>query len=245
MVAATSPLAIQLRALFLLTEIGRIERENDPDRSPGPRLWLAGCMSGNVVGVRSDVADGVAAEIATLAVAEPPFTDLNSPPKFLDRYVDLLSRDAVAPQKRLGLIYELPHHLQYQSDVELIDDESHQGQRLHEYLSANGMPDALVELGFRSVSDLWRPWCAARIDGQVASVAFAARISDVGAEVGVATVKAFRSRGYAAAAVAGWSRLPMLQSRELFYSTDGTNVSSLRVTARLSLRFLGASMRLS
>jgi hypothetical protein len=37
----------------------------------------------------------------------------------------------------------------------------------------------------------------------------------------------------------------MLQSRELFYSTDGTNVSSLRVTASLSLRFLGASMRLS
>jgi hypothetical protein len=129
--------------------------------------------------------------------------------------------------------------------VELIDDESHQGQRLHECLSANGMPDALVELGFRSVSDLWRPWCAARVDSEVASVAFAAWISDVGAEVGVATVMAFRSRGYAAAAVAGWSRLPMLQSRELFYSTDGTNVSSLRVTASLSLRFLGASMRLS
>ncbi|KGM34436.1 GNAT family acetyltraansferase, partial [Inquilinus limosus MP06] len=46
-------LAIQLGTLFRLTAGGRIEGENDPDRSPGPRLWLAGCAAGTVFAVRS------------------------------------------------------------------------------------------------------------------------------------------------------------------------------------------------
>jgi hypothetical protein len=237
----TSLLAIQLRTLFVLTGAGKIERENDPDHSPGPRLWLAGCAAGNVAAVSRDVAD----EIAALAATEPPFARPERTPRYLDRYLDLLSRDAPVVRETFGSIYKLPHHVQYECRVELIDDESHEGRRVHEFLSAHGMPDGLAELGFRSVSDLWRPWCIARVDGVVASVAFAARLSDVGAELGVATVKAFRGRGHAAAAVAGWSRLPALQSRELFYSADGGNVSSHRVAARLALRSLGASLRLS
>ena len=74
-------------------------------------------------------------------------------------------------------------------------------------------------------------------------VAFAARISEVGAELGVATVREFRGQGYAAAP--GWSGLPILQSRKLFYSIDQTNISSRRVIARLGLHLLGASLRLS
>jgi hypothetical protein len=46
---ATSLLAIQLRTLFVLTGTGRIERENDPDRSPGPRLWLAAAIPRTVL----------------------------------------------------------------------------------------------------------------------------------------------------------------------------------------------------
>jgi hypothetical protein len=59
-------LSIQFQTLFLITGSGRIERENDPDYSPGPRLYLAGCVSGNVAGLRSDVTDDLAAEIMSL-----------------------------------------------------------------------------------------------------------------------------------------------------------------------------------
>jgi hypothetical protein len=38
-------------------------------------------------------------------------------------------------------------------------------------LSRHGMPDGLAELGFRTASDLWPPWCMARVDGDVASIA--------------------------------------------------------------------------
>ena len=245
MVAETSLLAIDFRTLFVLTTGGRIERENDPDHSPGPRFWLAGCALGNVTGVRSDVSHNVAGEIAAIAATEPPFVDRNGRPKHFDRYVDLLSRDTTVVRQSLGLIYVLPHLLRYEHPVRLISDHSREGRRLYTRLSAHGMPNQLAELGFRSVSDLWPPWCVALVNGEVASVAFAARIAEAGAELGVATIKAYRGHGYAAAAVAGWSRSPTLQSRVLFYSTDQTNVSSQRVIQRLGLRFLGASLRLS
>jgi hypothetical protein len=133
MVVVTSLLAIQFRTLFLVGNTGRIERENDPNHSRGPCFWLAGCVSGNVSGVRSDIADDVAAEIAALVATEPPFADLTSPPRHLDRYVDLLARDAPAPREMRGLMYELPYYLQYESRVRLIGDESNEGRRLHEF----------------------------------------------------------------------------------------------------------------
>ena len=110
--------------------------------------------------------------------------------------------------------------------------------------ATDGIPEAWFDLGFHGVADFWPPWCVALREGQIASIAFAARLGDTGAELGVATVHAHRGRGYAAAATAGWSRLESLRSRALFYSTDQINLSSKRVMARLRLRLLGASLRL-
>jgi RimJ/RimL family protein N-acetyltransferase len=238
-------LSIQFQTLFLITGSGRIERENDPDHSPGPRLYLAGCVSGNVAGLRSDVTDDLAAEIMSLVAKEPPFFTRDGRPQYLDRYTDLLSREDAVRRQSLGVIYELPNDLEYRHDVPLIDSESDEGERLHTHLSINGMPAGLLDMGFRDVSHFWAPWCVALQDGLVASVAFAARLSKAGAEIGVATAPAFRGRGYAAAASARWSRLQSLQSRALFYSTDQTNRSSQLVATRLGLRFMGASLRIS
>lgn len=245
MIDGIGPLFTQLRTLFLLSEAGRIERENDPDGSHGPRLWLAGSAFGNVVGVGSDVDDGVATEIEAVAATEPPFADRNGVPKHLDRYVDLLSQEAETPRQERGLTYVLPHRHPYESRVKLVDGDSPEGRRLSASFAADGMPDGLAALGFRSVADLWPPWCVVLVDGEAVSVAFAARISAAGAELGVATAEAFRGRGYAAAAAAGWSALPALRSRMLFYSADQANASSRRVVSRLGLPFLGANVRFS
>jgi RimJ/RimL family protein N-acetyltransferase len=107
------------------------------------------------------------------------------------------------------------------------------------------VPAGFAEMGFVDVSDFWDPWCVALQDGEVASVAFAARLSETGASLGLATQPEFRGKGYAAAATAGWTRAPALRSRALFYGTDPTNISSRRVAARLGLRFLGASLDFS
>ena len=240
-------LSIQYRTLFVTSASGRIEWENDPDHSPGPRFWLAGCASGNCAGVRSDVTDPVVGAIMRDVATEPPFVAPDACPRHLARYIDLLCRDGAATSVKFGVIYELSHRLVYGhgADVTLADSESEEGQHLLAWLSRNGLPAGLLELGFRNTSDFWPPWCVAVHGGEVVSVAFSARVCQTGAELGVATVRGHRGRGYAAAAVAGWSRLRCLQSRALFYSADRTNASSQRVAARLRLHLLGCSLRIS
>jgi hypothetical protein len=238
-------LTIQFHTAFVFERPGRMSTVNDPDRSPAPKFALFGCSSGNVYGVRADVADGVASQLMDLAASEPPFVDISEAPRHLDRYIELLSRNTLAPQTRLGLTYVLPNNNAYQHDVQLMRSDSDEGEALRAALAAQGVPPGLAEMGFVEVSEFWDPWCVALHNGEAASVAFAARLSEAGAALGLATSPEMRGRGYAAAATAGWSRIPALRSRALFYSTDRLNISSQRVVARLSLRFFGSSLELS
>jgi hypothetical protein len=221
-------LAIQFQTAFVFERSGRISTTNDPDRSPAPRFVLFGCASGNIYGVGADVTDGIAAQLMGFAATEPPFIDPCGASRHLDRYIELLSRDVA-----------------YQHDVRLICSDSVEGQGLCATLAAQGVPAGLAKMGFVDVSEFWDPWCVALRHGEVASVAFAARLSETGAGLGLATSPGLRGRGYAAAATAGWTRMPALRSRALFYSTDQTNISSQRVVVRLGLPFLGASLELS
>lgn len=236
-------LDIDYRTLFRLHPDRRIERENDPDCSPGPRFWLGRSTDGNLAGVRADVPTAVADELARVADNEPLLAD-RTPPAHLERYLALL---APVSHWNIGFVYALPHALGFDTDarVALIDGDSDAGRHLLHALSTRGMPDGLCSMGFRSVADLWAPWCAAVVDGEVASVAFAARLSDVGAELGLATAPAFRGRGLAAAVTAAWSRLPSLQTRTLFYSTDSDNLASQRVASRLGLTLRGTTLRVA
>jgi hypothetical protein len=106
------------RTLFLLTAHGRIERENDPDHSPGPNFWLARCREGSVIGIRADLPDDVAAELDSISAAELRFTLPVTPPRHLDQYVALVARASGVARQTFGLIYELPHSLRYESHEE-------------------------------------------------------------------------------------------------------------------------------
>ena len=238
-------LAIQFRTAFVFEGSGRISATNAPDRPPAPRFALSGCASGNAFGVRADVMDDVAAQLLELAASEPPFADKSGVSRHFDRYIELLSYDALVPEPHLGVSYILPNDTAYRHGVRLICSDSVDGQALRATLAAQGVPAGLARMGFVEVSEFWDPWCVALHNGEVASVAFAARLSETGAELGLASSPEFRGMGYAAAATAGWARMPALRSHALFYSTDQTNISSQRVVARLGLRFLGASPGLS
>ena len=74
MISGNHWLKTECRTLFQLCPGGRIERENDPDCSPGPRFWLAGCSVGNVFGVHTDLPDDLAAKLEGLATIERLFT---------------------------------------------------------------------------------------------------------------------------------------------------------------------------
>ena len=233
--------AAQVATLFVLTDAGRIVRENDPPRSAGPRLYIGGCESGNVVHTRHDVGDAVTREIVALAAEEPPLREPRSRPLHLDAYVALLAPEAPV-EVSLGVTYVVPDSLEYAHGVTLACSGSREGDRVLAGIAAHGMPTALAEMGYTT---FWEPWCVAMHEGEIASVVETVRNAPVGVEAGVSTVPVLRGRGYAAAATFGWSWHPALRDRPRFYSTSQTNTSSQAVAARLGLRFLGASLRVT
>lgn len=234
-------LALEGRTLYVLTPEGRIARENDPDRSAGPRFWLAGCASGTVARLHRDLASGIAAEIEALAAREPPFDEPGALPRFMAEYERLLPGAELSRE----LVHELPQDLAVENGARFITSGSEDGARFIAAVATDGMPQNLVDLGMRVLEDLWAPWVMLMVDGEVASMAFAARISDEGAELGLATVPKIRGRGYARLVTAAWTNLPELRSRRLFYGADHDNRASGRVIAQLGLRRIGVSIRLT
>ena len=209
-------------------------------------MFLAGCDAGNILRFRHDVTEKTLLEIEALTADEPHLANPDSTALHLDEYVDLLSAEMPVEQISPGLIYHFPDGFSYDHNVRLTVSGTPEGDRLLAALAADeGMPQTLLDLGFRIAADIWPPWCIALHEDEIASIGMTARLGPAGAESGVVTVPEFRGRGFAAAAVSGWASHPELQHRSLFYSTQSTNVSSQRVAARLGLRFLGASLRLT
>ena len=235
-------LEIDIDTLFVMSPTGRIVRENDPDRSPGPRVCLLGCPSGNLVLVRHDLDDRVANEILEVAAKEPPWRDPDVMPRCTTQIVELLS--AQPDSVSTALIYRLPNDVSYAHRATIVRGDSEKGRQLLARLADRGMPKHMMDAGFRSVADFWEPWCVALDGEEIGSMCYAARLGDKGAEAGVYTFPNYRSRGLAAAVTASWSSMPSLQNRALFYSTSTSNRSSQRVAARLGLRRIGASFRI-
>lgn len=220
-------------------------RENDPDWSAGPKFWLAGCGQGTVARLHQGVADAVAAEIEALVAGEPPFPAQGTLPRNIERYARLLSGDGGRPELSCELIYDLPHRLAYTSEASLITSDSEAGARFVADVEKHGMPRNLIDLRMRKIADLWSPWVILMAEGEVAAMAFAARLAGEGAELGLATVPKFRGRGFAGLVTAAWTHLPELRARRLFYGADQDNLASQRVIARLGLRRIGVSLRLT
>ena len=238
-------LGLDMDVLFVMTGGGRIERVNSPDGEPGPRFVLAGCRAGNLARFRRDVGEAIAWDILALVKDEPPWSDPAVPPPCLPGLIRLLSREAAVGTVSRGIIYRLPNGLAWDPSANLVSGDEPAGRALLERLAREGMPRVLADAGFLDVGDFWPPWCAALVGGDVAAVAFAARLGPLAAEVGVYTLAGHRGRGLAAAVTARWSSLPELADRRLFYSTQTTNRSSQRVAQRLSLARLGATLALT
>lgn len=236
-------LAIAAAATFSLDDDGRILRENDPDRSPGPRLFAAGGPDGSLALLRRDVPDDTARAVRERVAAGPGWVDVYEPPPWLPAIAERLGRDAPVTSTEFSLVYILPPS-EPASSVRIVRSDGEAGARLLARLRREGLPPHLVAAGFASLDDFWAPWCVAEEAGEIAAIAFAARLGAGGAEVGVYTFPGFRGRGLAAAVTAAWSGLPELADRTLFYSTLTTNRSSRRVAARLGLPWIGAGLRI-
>ena len=233
-------LELDLAACFVPSLPGRFRRENTHDPSVSPRMIVMGGAAGNLAVVRDDIDDAIAERVLALIAGAPPWTTHDRLPDCLPAIVGLLSPENIGP----GLIYSLPNGVEYDHTATIVRGDSAEGEDMLADMAAHGMPPSLMQAGFVDVSHFWPPWCAAMVGEEIAAMAFAARLSDQAAEIGVYTFAGFRGRGLAAAVTADWSALPSLKDHTLFYSTQTTNLSSQRVTARLGLRLIGVSLRL-
>jgi hypothetical protein len=238
-------LALDAETTFSLSGAGRILGENDPDGSPGPRLYLAGCPGGALVRLRHDVDPAIAPRIEALVAEQPVWCDPEAPPACLPRLLDLLARDGPAEASGPAVIHLLPRAPPCAASFRIVRSDTPEGDELLAWLAREGIPPALMTAGFVGVGDFWPPWCVALEDGEIAAIAFAARTGRQGASIGVYTFPGFRGRGLAAAVAADWSNLPGLAGRTLFYSALRANASSLRVVARLGLPRIGVSVRIA
>ena len=122
-------LHIDVETLFVMSPAKRIERENDPDGSPAPRLFFAGCSRGNIVRVRADVDETIAQPLLDISASEPPWRDPWVPPSCIGKLLDVLSNAppfATGPASRIplsgasGVIYQLPHHVKYEHTATIV-----------------------------------------------------------------------------------------------------------------------------
>jgi GNAT acetyltransferase-like protein len=236
-------LRVDIDTLFVMSATGRIVRQNDPDHSPGPRAFFIGCPDGNFARVRHDLDDGIAEKILSVVAKAPPWRDPDAMPECSSQMVELLS--AQPENVSSALIYRLPNDLSCEYRAEVVRGGSPDGRAMLARLADRGMPQYMRDAGFKSGADFWEPWCSALDGGEIASMCYAARLSDKGAEAGVYTFPKYRGRGLAAAVTTSWASMPALKDRALFYSTSVANRSSQRVAARLGLRRIGASFSIA
>lgn len=232
-------LALQAETVFRLDARLRIVGENDPDSSRGPLAFVGGCPGGVLVRLHVDVSAADAAEAERLA-GSAPWSDTAADPPWLDPLMAGLRATAVERSRTYALDQRAMPVV-----AGLVRSDAPEGAALVRQLERDGVPTHLLEAGFVSVGDFWAPWCALEEDGEIAAIAFAARQTVSGAEVGVYTFPPWRGRGLAATVTAAWSALPELADRTLFYSTTIDNLASQRVAARLGLTQIGASLRLT
>lgn len=233
--------ALEVGTLFVLSPLGRIVRENDPDASRGPRFYLGGSPEGNAWAIHEDVPPETTRALDDLAMSEPPLGAASGEPRHVDEYRALLGPD-VNVTTGLAYVLDVPPHLD--PFVPLVRSGTPEGARLVDRLARNGMPEALRESGFASTTDFWEPWCVALYEEGIGAITFTSRLGDEAVEAGTVTVPALRRRGLATAATAGWATHPDLEERVRFYSTAQANAASQRVARRLGARFVGATYRI-
>lgn len=230
-------LGLDVRTIFTLSPEGRLVAENEPGGGARPPIaWLASTADRAFAWFREDVDEAAARSLRARVEASAPWLGA-PPPSWLSDAAQALSAGLGAPHHVHGLSPGVPAG-------RAIASGTPDGDALLARIAAEGPPPALAEAGFLGVDDFWAPWCAVIAQGEIASLAFAARLSPDGAEAGVHTLPARRGRGLAAQATSAWAEHPALAGKALFYSCADDNAASIAVTRRLGLRAFAATVRL-
>jgi RimJ/RimL family protein N-acetyltransferase len=207
---------LHLTTLYETDASGRLTTTREPAKKPAPTFVLVRSATASAWGIRADVSDALAEELAALARAEPPHADLHDLPTHVDRY------RALGTTEWFGPAFEFPESVAAQSDIVVVDDE----RALH--ANFRGWVPVEIAAGCAPVMSI-------AVEGDPVSICFCARRSDVAAEAGVDTAPAYRGRGYAGRVTSAWALAMRAAGRIPLYSTSWTNTASLAVARKLGL----------
>jgi RimJ/RimL family protein N-acetyltransferase len=235
-------LALEIEALWVKDERGRLVRTREVEGSEAPHMVVAASDQGQIVEFGREVPDGLIGELAAVVAGESSWGG-GTMPRAIARCVELLAGVVGPVGVSSGPSFVIPPGVGFSSSVEIVrsaEESSEAALRKRNPARAGWRADEWELLMDGGLG----PWAMAVSGGQVVSICHCARLADRGAEAGVWTDPDFRGRGYAAAVTAAWASLLEGSGRTLFYSTSAENVSSRLVAARLGLRGIGWMWRL-
>lgn len=208
--------------MYRLNVEGRIVSTLEPQPAIGPSFTLIRGRSERVWAVGAGVDPEIAKELDRLAALEPPLDDWRDPPRFANRYRDILGGELVS-----GPALEFPEQIVAPSHVTLIDDATRLERHFPAW-TAEEMPGRT-------------PMAVILVDGQAVSLCGCARRTDEAAEASLEAAEQFRGRGLAQQVTAGWAVAVRASGRMPLYSTSWENTASLAVACKLGLSIDAAS----
>jgi hypothetical protein len=152
-------LALQAATQFEITPARRLKCTNDPERTPAPLLYMAGCAEGWIGYVREDVAEDAARAFAETMTREPPLKSPGASPRFVADYCALAGGAEAPTAHNFGPIHRSPRGRTAATAAEIVCQGTPAGDALWERFCRDGVPDGLKDAGFTDPSHFWEPWC--------------------------------------------------------------------------------------
>jgi RimJ/RimL family protein N-acetyltransferase len=215
-------LELQINTLFLVDPEGRLQSINEPGTPPAPRFFMGRTSTDNLWRVRYDLPAQALDQLNGLCRSEPHRSLLTSQPEHYLAIRKVLAGHAPIVGEYRGPAYWLPTATQVSPQVVRLSEA-------RAYLVRETFPWLVPWLASRANG----PVTAVIEQGNAVSVCFCSRITQRAAEAGVETLEAFRGKGYATAAVAGWAAAIRQSHRIALYSTSWGNHASQGVAKRL------------
>jgi hypothetical protein len=223
---------MHVEASYVHDARSRIRSTNEWKSRPAPRFYLGRTAEGHLWRFRADLPDALGAELDALCRREPVVAALPATPLHRDELVRLLASHAPVEWIGAGPAYWIPWRM-------VASGRSVEIGAANADLLRSGFEDWLEDVPH------CQPFHAVSEGGRAVSLCASVRITAAAHAAGVETLPAFRRRGHAVAAVAGWADAVRRLGATPLYSTSWENVASQSVAARLGLPLFGVDFHVT